>query len=221
MDSEIFVKQLVVGPLAVCCYLVGYSETKEIAIIDPGGDEDLIINTIKKMSLKPVIIINTHAHPDHTAGNQTLKQVFNIPIAMHESDAGSFLNQANLFLGSMVGGVAYPSNLIYCLRMETMWFLGPISLKVIHTPGHTPGSICLYYPGHVFTGDTLFVKAVGRTDLPGGSWETLIKSIKTRLFTSSRRKLLYGQVMIMEKSQIQPSEKKKDLIPLSNREYQW
>jgi len=61
--------------------------------------------------------------------------------------------------------------------------LGPISLKVIHTPGHTPGSICLYYPGHVFTGDTLFVKAVGRTDLPGGSWETLIKSIKTRLFT--------------------------------------
>ena len=182
MDSEIFVKQLVVGPLAVCCYLVGYSETKETAIIDPGGDEDLIINTIKKMSLKPVIIINTHAHPDHTAGNQTLKQVFNIPIAMHESDAGSFLNQANLFLGSMVGALPTPQPDIL-LKDGNNVVLGEISLKVIHTPGHTPGSICLYYPGHVFTGDTLFVKAVGRTDLPGGSWETLIKSIKTRLFT--------------------------------------
>ena len=182
MDSEIFVKQLVVGPLAVCCYLVGYSETKETAIIDPGGDEDLIINTIKKMSLRPVIIINTHAHPDHTAGNQTLKQVFNIPIAMHESDAGSFLNQANLFLGSMVGALPTPQPDIL-LKDGNNVVLGEISLKVIHTPGHTPGSICLYYPGHVFTGDTLFVKAVGRTDLPGGSWETLIKSIKTRLFT--------------------------------------
>ena len=182
MDSEIFVKQLVVGPLAVCCYLVGYSETKETAIIDPGGDEDLIINTIKRMSLKPVIIINTHAHPDHTAGNQTLKQVFNIPIAMHESDAGSFLNQANLFLGSIVGALPTPQPDIL-LKNGNNVVLGPISLKVIHTPGHTPGSICLYYPGHVFTGDTLFVKAVGRTDLPGGSWETLIKSIKTRLFT--------------------------------------
>ena len=182
MDPEIFVKQLVVGPLAVCCYLVGYSETKETAIIDPGGDEDLIINTIKKMFLKPVIIINTHAHPDHTAGNQTLKQVFNIPIAMHESDAGSFLNQANLFLGSMVGALPTPQPDIL-LKDGNNVVLGEISLKVIHTPGHTPGSICLYYPGHVFTGDTLFVKAVGRTDLPGGSWETLIKSIKTRLFT--------------------------------------
>ena len=182
MDSEIFVKQLVVGPLAVCCYLVGYSETKETAIIDPGGDEDLIINTIKSMSLKPIIIINTHAHPDHTAGNQTLKQVFNIPIAMHESDAGSFLNQADLFLGSMVGALPTPQPDIL-LKNGNNVVLGEISLKVIHTPGHTPGSICLYYPSHVFTGDTLFVKAVGRTDLPGGSWETLIKSIKTRLFT--------------------------------------
>lgn len=182
MDSEIFVKQLVVGPLAVCCYLVGYPQTKETAIIDPGGDEDLIINTIKKMSLRPVIIINTHAHPDHTAGNQTLKQVFNIPIAMHASDAGSFLNQANLFLSSMVGALPTPQPDIL-LKDGNNVVLGEISLKVIHTPGHTPGSICLYYPGHVFTGDTLFVKAVGRTDLPGGSWETLIKSIKTRLFT--------------------------------------
>ena len=182
MDSEIFVKQLVVGPLAVCCYLVGYLQTKETAIIDPGGDEDLIINTIKKMSLRPVIIINTHAHPDHTAGNQTLKQVFNIPIAMHASDAGSFLNQANLFLGSMLGALPTPQPDIL-LKDGNNVVLGEISLKVIHTPGHTPGSICLYYPGHVFTGDTLFVKAVGRTDLPGGSWETLIKSIKTRLFT--------------------------------------
>ncbi|MDL1965420.1 MAG: MBL fold metallo-hydrolase [Candidatus Desulfofervidus auxilii] len=182
MDSEIFVKQLVVGPLAVCCYLVGYSETKETAIIDPGGDEDLIINIIKKMSLKPVMIINTHAHPDHTAGNRILKKAFNVPIAMHGLDAGSFLNQANLFLGSMLGALPTPQPDIL-LKDGNNVVLGKLSLKVIHTPGHTPGSICLYYPGHVFTGDTLFVKAVGRTDLPGGSWETLIKSIKTRLFT--------------------------------------
>jgi len=131
MDSEIFVKQLVVGPLAVCCYLVGYSETKETAIIDPGGDEDLIINTIKSMSLKPIIIINTHAHPDHTAGNQTLKQVFNIPIAMHESDAGSFLNQADLFLGSMVGALPTPQPDIL-LKNGNNVVLGPISVPTIN-----------------------------------------------------------------------------------------
>lgn len=182
MQAEIIIKQLVVGPLDVCCYLVGCSETREAAIVDPGGNEDLIVSTLEALGLKPTLIVNTHAHPDHTAGNRALKQLLNIPIAMHEADAGSFLNQVSLFLGSMFGAPPSPQPDMLLKDNETI-NVGNLSLKVIHTPGHTPGSICLYYPGHVFTGDTLFVGAVGRTDLPGGSWETLINSIKTKLFT--------------------------------------
>jgi len=180
--SELIIKQLIVGPLQVCCYFVGCSKTKEIIIIDPGGDEDFIIETIETLKLKPIMIVNTHAHPDHTAGNRALKQIFNLPIAMHEADGGSFLSQVSLFLGSMFGAPPSPSPDIL-LKDEDEIKIGKINLKIIHTPGHTPGSICLYYPGHIFTGDTLFVGAVGRTDLPGGSWETLINSIKTKLFT--------------------------------------
>jgi glyoxylase-like metal-dependent hydrolase (beta-lactamase superfamily II) len=178
------IKQLLVGPLAVCCYLVGCPETKEAVIIDPGGDEDIIVNALEEMELIPKLIVNTHAHPDHTGANRALKQILNIPIAMHEADAGSFLRQANLLLGSMFGITPSPEPDILLKDGDKIEF-GQLSLKVIHTPGHTPGSICLYYPGHVFTGDTLFVGAVGRTDLPGGDWRTLVKSIKTKLFTLS------------------------------------
>ena len=105
-------------------------------------------------------------------------------ICAHEIDAkyiessDSVVTVANLF-GERWHGCKVDQK----LRDNDLIMIGNFLFKVIHTPGHTPGSICLYYPGHVFTGDTLFVKAVGRTDLPGGSWETLIKSIKTRLFT--------------------------------------
>jgi len=176
------IKQLIVGPLAVCCYLVGCPETKEAVIIDPGGDEDVIVNALEEMELTPKLIVNTHAHPDHTGGNRVFKQILNIPIAMHDADAASFLRQTNLLLGSMFGITPSPEPDILLKDGNKIEF-GQLSLKVIHTPGHTPGSICLYYPGHVFTGDTLFVGAVGRTDLPGGDWRILVKSIKTKLFT--------------------------------------
>ncbi len=176
------IKQLIVGPLAVCCYLVGCPETKEAVIIDPGGDEGVIVNALEEMNLIPKLIVNTHAHPDHTGGNRALKQILNIPIAMHEADAGAFLRQANLLLGSMFSVTPSPEPDVLLKDGDEINF-GQLALKVIHTPGHTPGSICLYYPGHVFTGDTLFVGAVGRTDLPGGDWRILVKSVKTRLFT--------------------------------------
>ena len=91
------IKQLLVGPLAVCCYLVGCPETKEAVIIDPGGDEDIIVNALEEMELIPKLIVNTHAHPDHTGANRALKQILNIPIAMHEADAGSFLSRPICF----------------------------------------------------------------------------------------------------------------------------
>jgi glyoxylase-like metal-dependent hydrolase (beta-lactamase superfamily II) len=182
MSSEIVIKQLVVGPLAVCCYLVGCPLTKETAIIDPGGEEEKIINTIETMTLKPIIIINTHGHPDHTAGNQKLKRVFNIPIAMHKADRGVLLDQLNLLLGGILNATPPPKPDILLNEADSI-SIGKFSLKVIYTPGHTSGSICLYNPGHVFTGDSLFVGGVGRTDFPGGSWEKLMSSIKEKLFT--------------------------------------
>ncbi len=181
MPAEPVIKQLIVGPLEVCCYIIACPETKEGIIVDPGGNETLIVDTLESLGVKPKMIVNTHAHPDHTAGNRTLKQVLNVPIAMHEADAGEFLNQVSLFLGSMFGVPPSPQPDIL-LKDGDKIDCGQLEIKIIHTPGHTPGSICLYLPGHVFTGDTLFVGAVGRTDLPGGDWRTLVSSIKHRLF---------------------------------------
>jgi len=195
---EPIIEQLIVGPLEVFCYLIGCPKAKEAVIVDPGADEDAIIATLKSLQLRPIMIINTHVHPDHTGGNRALKRIFNIPIAMHEADGGSFLNQINILLGNMFGTPPSPPPDILLKDSEKIK-VGEIILEVIHTPGHTPGSICLYLPGHVFTGDTLFVRAIGRTDLPGGSWKTLINSIKTRLFTLPENTIVwpghnYGQI---------------------------
>jgi len=154
------IKQLDIGYLDNFCYIVGCEKTRKALVIDPGRDVDRIVSAAEKQGLEIEAIVNTHAHGDHTAGNAELKSLTGAKIIIHALDAAGY-PKADVFL-----------------KDEKTLQLGAITFEVIHTPGHTPGGICLHAQGNLFTGDTLFVGDSGRTDLPGGDRPTLGKSIR-------------------------------------------
>ena len=174
------IKQMTVGMMGVCCYIVACDETSEAVIIDPGGDEDDILAACQQDHLKVKYIINTHGHPDHVCGNKRLKDATGAEIVMHTSDA-DFFGQARVEqFFSQLGLPASPPVDKRVVDGDNLIF-GKESLTVIHTPGHTPGGICLYSKPNLFSGDTLFAGGVGRTDFPGGSTQELLNSIKTNI----------------------------------------
>ena len=154
------IKQLEIGYMDNFCYIVGCEKTRKALVIDPGRDVDQIVSAAEKQGLEIETIVNTHAHGDHTAGNEELKSLTGAKIIIHALDAAG-----------------YPAADVL-LEDEKTLQLGEITFDVIHTPGHTPGGICLHAQGNLFTGDTLFVGDSGRTDLPGGDRPTLGKSIR-------------------------------------------
>lgn len=174
------VKQLTVGMMGVCCYVAYCEATKEAAVIDPGGDEDRILDYCRQKDLKVVYIINTHGHPDHVCGNARIKEATGAKIVMHSDDV-SYFGEPGIkgFFSSLGLPESPPVDVV--VKDGDVITIGKEQMEVIHTPGHTPGGICLYSPPHCFTGDTLFVGAVGRTDFPGGSMRQMIDGIKTRL----------------------------------------
>lgn len=169
------VYKIVVGELQTNCYLLADTQSKKCAIIDPGGDYQKIKTFIGSQNLIPSFIINTHGHADHILANSQFK----LPVYIHKNDAG-FLSDLNKNL-SQTGYVMEkkPERL---LEDGDIIELGNLPLKVIHTPGHTPGSICLLYNGVLFSGDTLFDSGVGRSDWPYGNLAQLINSIQNKLF---------------------------------------
>jgi len=176
------IKQMTVGMMGVCCYIVACDETGEAVIIDPGGNEEDILTACQEDNLKIKYIINTHGHPDHVCGNRRLKDVTGAKIVMHTADADFFgQTQVKQFF-SQLGLPASPPADKRVTHGDTLVF-GKETLTVIHTPGHTPGGICLYSKPNLFSGDTLFAGGVGRTDFPGGSTQELLNSIKGQLLT--------------------------------------
>lgn len=176
----LILKSYTVGDLQVKAYLIGCPETREAIFIDPAGDETRLAEEIKKQGLHLKYIVNTHGHPDHTLGNAGLKALTGAIVLMHEADDMLFrTKEAEALFRSWGFGLSVPSDAH--IKEGDKIQVGTLSFKVLHTPGHSPGSICLYGHGHVITGDTLFVGAAGRTDLIGGSLDTLIKSIKQQL----------------------------------------
>jgi glyoxylase-like metal-dependent hydrolase (beta-lactamase superfamily II) len=174
------VEQLLVGPMAVFCYIVGCEQTREGVLIDPAGSEEVILRRLNQVNLRPLYIINTHGHADHTCGNQILTDRTGARIVMHEADAKLFdLPSAKLMAGQMGFRPSPPTDLK--VRDGDRIQFGNEFLEVLHTPGHTPGSMCLYGKKNLFTGDTLFVGAVGRTDLPGGSFDVLLHSLQHKI----------------------------------------
>ncbi len=176
-----FIRQMEVGRFSVFAYLVGSEATGEALVIDPAGDEELLAREAEKNKLQIKYIVNTHSHLDHVMGNKKMKELTGAKIVIHEDDAPYLVNQPAHVM-QMFGAVPSPPADI-AVRENDLVTVGDISLKVIHTPGHSPGAICLYTPGLVFTGDTLFVGGVGRTDLEGGSWQVLVNSIRDKIFT--------------------------------------
>ena len=174
------IRQKSVGSMAVCCYVLGCEETKKGVIIDPGGDEDTILAIVRDEGLTIEAIVNTHGHPDHVCGNGPIKEATGADIIMHELDDDFFQKPEVVTYFSMLGLPASPPVDKRVKDGDRINF-GNQSLEVIHTPGHTPGGISLYSGSDLFTGDTLFVGAIGRTDFPGGDMDTFMKAIKERL----------------------------------------
>jgi glyoxylase-like metal-dependent hydrolase (beta-lactamase superfamily II) len=171
------VKKVKTGIIGENCYIVYDSDTKRTAIIDPGEDPDEIINTIDSENLKPDIIINTHGHYDHIAGDDKIRLRYRIPLAVHKDDSEMLADpQKN---GSLIWGLSVtvkdPEILLEDNQKIKQSF---INFKVLSTPGHSKGSICLLFDSYLFTGDTLFAGTAGRTDLFGGNTEELLISLE-------------------------------------------
>jgi len=176
------IQQVTVGMMGVCCYIVSCEKTGKAAIIDPGGDEEKILDACRKENLDVEYIIATHGHPDHVCGNGPIQEATGAKIIMHKDDADFFARPEIKDYFSMLGLAESPPADIIVEDGDTIT-LGEEHLQVLHTPGHTPGGICLYNAPDCFTGDTLFVGGVGRTDFQGGSMQELSRSIQEKLLT--------------------------------------
>jgi len=176
-----FLKQIEVSPMVVFAYLVGDPASGKGLVIDPADGVDYLIGLAKDNGIHIDYIVNTHGHVDHISGNKEMKEKTGASIIIHELDASMLGNTPPAMLRMFGATQSPPADLT--VRDGDLITVGAVSLQVIHTPGHTPGGMVLYADGCAFTGDTLFVEAVGRTDLPGGSGPVMYRSIKEKIFT--------------------------------------
>jgi len=178
----LIVKMLHVGPLQTNCYIVGCEDTKEGAIIDPGGGAKHILAEVERLGLEIKYVINTHGHFDHILDNKEVVEATGAPLVIHSADAPMLKEGGGALFFGIMGKASPMADVI--LDEGQVLTLGNIELKVLHTPGHSPGSICLYSEeeGVLFDGDVLFNMGMGRYDLPGGDYRILMESIK-RLLT--------------------------------------
>lgn len=172
-------RKLEVGSFAANCYIIGDEITKDGMIIDPGAEADSILNNVKNLGLTIRTIALTHAHMDHIDALAEVKEATGAAIAIHEDEAPSLQRQP-FRMGRTVRPVPPPDRL---LKDGDVIKIGRLSFKILHTPGHSPGGICLLGDGIVFTGDTLFNMGIGRADFPGASYDEELDSIQNKLMT--------------------------------------
>jgi glyoxylase-like metal-dependent hydrolase (beta-lactamase superfamily II) len=184
MSDNLTIHTLPVSPFAMNCYIISCKKTKEAVIIDAGDEPEKILSLIKQEAYQLKSLINTHAHVDHTSAVASIQESEKVPFYMHEAEK---MNLDNLPAVQKVYGFGdgkIPKVDGY-LKAGDQIEVGEVRLSVIETPGHTAGGICFQTGDHIFVGDTLFAGSIGRTDLPGGDYPSLIESIKQNLFTLS------------------------------------
>lgn len=184
-----FLRQLEVGRFAVFAYLIGSEPDGEGLVIDPADDTEEIIHIAQLQGIKIKYIVNTHGHVDHIMGNAQMKEKTGAAIIIHEEDAPLLTHTPRTMLAMFGAQPSPPADLT--VKDGDVLKLGKMGIHVIHTPGHSPGGISLYFDQAVFTGDTLFVGGVGRTDLPGGSWSLLWSSLQNKLFSLPDETIVY------------------------------
>lgn len=172
-----------VGPLACNCYIVGEETTRQAIVIDPGGDADELASEIAQQGLTITAIVATHAHFDHIIAAERLCALTGAPFMLHDDDRPLLdwmQESGRLFLGVELPP---PPEVDTSVTEGERISAGGFELEVVHTPGHSPGSISLINPDAVFSGDTLFASSIGRTDLPGGDTQALLDAVRSKLFT--------------------------------------
>ncbi|MBI5739716.1 MAG: MBL fold metallo-hydrolase [Nitrospirae bacterium] len=185
------IKKLVVGPLQENCYIVGDKKTKQAIVIDPGDESDRVLDEIKEHGLEVSAVVLTHAHFDHIGAAGDIKRATGAKILMHKDDVEAYAlarDQA-AFWGYSVDDLPQIDRFV---DEGDAIEAGGLSFKVMHTPGHSQGAICLYGEGVVFSGDTIFEGSVGRTDFPGGSIEELRKSFRRLIDLPEDTKVFSG-----------------------------
>jgi len=185
------IKRLVVGPLEENTYIIGDEATKQAIVIDPGDEADRIMDVINENGLEVNAIICTHAHFDHIGATGDIKDKTGARILVHQDDLETYdlAKDQGAFWGYSVDDLPRPDGF---LEEGDEVKAGNLSFKVMHTPGHSRGGICLYGEGIVITGDTIFQGSVGRTDFPGGSIEKLKESFKRLLELPENTQVLSG-----------------------------
>ena len=171
---------ITVGPFMANCFILGCEETKDAVIIDPGDEADRILRRVNDLGVNITKIINTHAHIDHVGAVQDVKDKLGVKFYLHKNEEfilQTYDYQCKLF-GVRFGAQPEADGF---LEEGNIIQVGKLEVRVILTPGHSPGGICFMTGDKIFVGDTLFAGSIGRTDLPGGSFDTLIKMIRTKL----------------------------------------
>jgi glyoxylase-like metal-dependent hydrolase (beta-lactamase superfamily II) len=176
------IDQMLVTQMAVFCYLITDEESKEAALVDPAGDFELIEKQIAERGCSVKYIINTHGHWDHTSGNTYMMDKTGAKLLIHEAEYPQVDNRDKM-TAAPFSQQADKSADVYFLEDGDIITLGKSEIKVINTPGHAPGSVCLYFDGSIITGDTLFTEGFGRTDLAGGSEQELFHSIREKILS--------------------------------------
>jgi hydroxyacylglutathione hydrolase len=174
------VDALVVGPLQVNCFIASCPETGAALVVDPGDDGVLILSRLRSLGLDLKMIVNTHGHFDHVGANRVLVEETGAELLIHQADLPLLQRAEQHAAAYGLYAVSSPAPSRILVGGERLG-LGNLSFGVIHVPGHSPGGICLLAEDHLFSGDALFAGSIGRTDLPGGDYDTLIEGIRCNL----------------------------------------